>query len=351
VHSAKGGNLYRVAADDRGRILASWENEAVFHLFVPATREHRTFAKPVAPPKAFLMFALDDLYFDEGGQDALVYMGGFDGKEFTLVAYRYPLDGKRAPTELFRQAGYQLHSTARLTVFAVPREPRRQCDYNACALASVVAWEISDAGAGKKVLFTAGKREIDLVRLVWGSDRERVAIIVSERSGARTLLRWRPGEAQAELCPIPKAPRWDSERTWLTRSGDVLEVWINDEHGMDIWRHGARGELKTTSLPPLPLQADGYKAEFGVHGFKERKQGGFFLHWGDYLFLLADGAPARAVSLTSFVKGSPEWAGAAIYVPEPEALWLGIEGGGRQFVYLALDEVEKLARPLPPSGQ
>src|SRR6185295_1931401 len=48
VHEVTGGSLYRVAFDDAGRLLAWWENEPHFHMFVPRTKAHETF--PLPPP-------------------------------------------------------------------------------------------------------------------------------------------------------------------------------------------------------------------------------------------------------------------------------------------------------------
>src|SRR5215831_16885533 len=42
VHEVAGGSLYRIAYDDAGRLLAWWENEPHFHLFVPGTKAHET---------------------------------------------------------------------------------------------------------------------------------------------------------------------------------------------------------------------------------------------------------------------------------------------------------------------
>jgi hypothetical protein len=352
LHTVKGDNLYRVAADDRGRILASWEEDASFHLFEPG-KERQSFPKPTVPGADLATYSLGEIYFDDGGQDALVYMHGFaNDVGSTVVGFRYPLDGKTAPTELFRQTGYQLLSTPRLAVFAVSKDKDGRCEHNFCNVAALVAWEVGDPGvaASKKVLVDGQKREFGVVRLVWGSDRERVAIILHEHRKGRYLVRWRRGDAQAQLSPLPEELRYESEATWLTRGGDVLEVWIPDDRSLQVWRIPPKGEMQVTTLPPLGKDERGERRDFSFYGLKERKNGDLIMHWGDFLFFLAADAtgPAPAVPLGSLIKGNPEWAGALIYVPDPEALWLGIEmGGGRDYVHLKLADLEKIAKPLP----
>src|SRR4051812_46322898 len=53
VHQVTGGSLYRIAYDNAGRLLAWWENEPHFHLFVPGTNAHETFPLPPPPSPEF----------------------------------------------------------------------------------------------------------------------------------------------------------------------------------------------------------------------------------------------------------------------------------------------------------
>ena len=53
VHAVPGGSLYRIAFDDAGRLLAWWEKEPHFHLFVPATKVDETFPLPPPPSPEF----------------------------------------------------------------------------------------------------------------------------------------------------------------------------------------------------------------------------------------------------------------------------------------------------------
>jgi hypothetical protein len=89
VHAVKGDSLYRVAFDDGGRLMASWEKEPYFHLFVPKQNQHLTFAKPPAPSPEFKYgYNLADLHFSKDGTAAIVYMHGFlGGRRWSTVAY------------------------------------------------------------------------------------------------------------------------------------------------------------------------------------------------------------------------------------------------------------------------
>lgn len=351
LHKIPGKNLYRVAADERGRILASWEDDPSIHLFdrKQKTKQHLTFAKPPPPGPEFKYgYQLADLYFTKEG-DAIVYMTGYTGgTSFGTAAYRYALDGKSEPKLLFQQAGHELHTSPRVAVFMVGKDPSRSCDHNGCSIAALYAYEISERGATRRTLVSGEKKDLDLARLIWGSDDERVVLAVSGRK-TRHLVRWRWGEAQADCREVPSGPSYDADRTWLTKSGEVVEAWIMDDQGLEIRRHSPKGDLQTLAMPRLPRKTPGDRPDFQIYTLKERTSGELILHWGDNLFLLARNEPPRRLELKSVVKAS-EWAGADIYVPEPESLWIGLEmGGGRDFVVLKLADIEKRAKPYSPS--
>jgi hypothetical protein len=102
-----------------------------------------------------------------------------------------------------------------------------------------------------------------------------------------------------------------------------------------------------TTLPPQPKKTPNDRPDFALYALKERKNGDLFLHRGDFLYLLPAGGPARIMPWAALGL-SGEWAGAAIYVADPEALWIGIESprGGRDFVHVRFTAIEKRARPL-----
>ena len=213
VHAVTGASLYRIAFDDAGRLLAWWEKEPHFHLFVPGTKAHETFPLPPPPSPEFKYgYGVEDMYFTKDGDGAIVYMHGFiGGRTWVTVAYHYDLARRTAPTLLFRQPGHVLHKSSRVAVHAIPKKPDDACEHNFChPLGAVIAWEISGTTATKRVLLDGNARKEDLSRVqpVWtsGGDGEQVAVLVDEHPRKRHLLRWRRGDASATFAPLPPGP-------------------------------------------------------------------------------------------------------------------------------------------------
>ena len=239
IHGVTGASLYRIAFDDAGRLLAWWEKEPHFHLFVPGTKAHETFPLPPPPSPEFKYgYGVEDMYFTKDGAGAIVYMHGFiGGRTWVTVAYHYDLARRKAPTLLFRQPGHPLHKSSRVAVHAIPKKPDDPCEHNFChPLGAVIAWEISGAKATKRFLLDGNARREDLSRVqpVWGGDGEQVAVLVTEHPHKRHLLRWRWGHSRATFASLPPGPGYDAETMWLTASGDVVEVWLTDERGLEI---------------------------------------------------------------------------------------------------------------------
>lgn len=349
VHKVDGDTLYRVAFDEAGRLLAAWEKEPYFHLFVPKQNQHLTFAKPPAPSAEFKYgFTLEDFFFTKDGAGAIVYMHGFlGGRTWSTVAYHYTLDRRSEPTLLYRQSGYALRTTSRLAVYALPKDVQNACDGNSChPLGEIVGWEISGAKATKKILLSAGaNNNLSRVRPVWGNDEERIAVVVTEHPRKRHLLRWRWGEAKASFGPLPPGPGADPEDVRLTSFDELVETWLTAERGLEIKRHSARGEVKVSSVAPLPRRTPNDRPLFDVSGSMERKNGDFILHWGEYLVLLPLEGPARRLDLRSLFKGISEFAGLVIYVAEPEGFWIGLDAGrALDLLYLSFADVQKEAQ-------
>ena len=159
------GSLYRIAFDDAGRLLAWWEKEPHFHLFVPGTKAHETFPLPPPPSPEFKYgYGVEDMYFTKDGDGAIVYMHGFiGGRTWVTVAYHYDLARRTAPTLLFRQPGHVLHTSSRMAVHAIPKKPDDACEHNFChPLGAVIAWEIAGTKATKRVLLDGNARKEDL---------------------------------------------------------------------------------------------------------------------------------------------------------------------------------------------
>jgi hypothetical protein len=350
LHKVTGDTLYRVALDDSGRLMATWENEPHFHLFATKTNQHLTFAKPPAPSAEFKYgYNVEDLYFTRDGSAAIVYMHGFTGgRSWTEVAYRYELGGSSPPTLLFSQRGYGLHTSSRLAVYAVPMNEQSACEDNSCyPLGAIIGWEISGARATKKILLNGEtNRNLSRVRPVWGSDDDRVAVLVDEHPRGRHLLRWHWGEANGEFRPLPPGPDYDTEAMHLTKSDDAIEAWLTPERGLEVRRHSPRGAVRVTTLPPAPKRTPHDHPLFDVPYLVDRRDGGLILHWGEYLVLVPPSGPPRRLDLRSLFGLKTEFAGQVIYVSAPEGLWFGIgDGRSRDFAYFSLADLEARATP------
>ena len=75
LHEVPGDNLYRVTADDAGRLLAAWSKERLIHVITPGQAEVMSFPKPQAPADV-QNFQIEDLAFLPDGRSALVFMTG-----------------------------------------------------------------------------------------------------------------------------------------------------------------------------------------------------------------------------------------------------------------------------------
>jgi len=352
LHKVPGDSLYRVAMDDAGRLLATWEKEPHFHLFDTKTNQHLTFAKPPAPSAEFKYgYNVENLYFTKDGSAAIVYMHGFTGgRSWTTVAYRYDLGRPSEPALLFRQPGYELHSSSRLAVYALPQNEQSACEDNSCyPLGAIIGWEISGAAATKRILLSgAPNNKLSRVRPVWGSDDERVGVLIDEHPRGRQLLRWHAGEANAAFRPLAPGPDYDTQAVHLTKSDDFIEAWLTGERGLEIRRHAPKGDAKITALAPLPRRTPNDHPLFSVTEVIDRKNGGLVVNWGEYLVLLPPAGPPRRLDLRSLFGLRSEFEGQVVYVPAPEGLWFGVRAASTvDFSYLTLADLEARAQPLP----
>lgn len=345
LHKEPGLNLYRIAANEKGQLLASWENQDDFHLFVPATKEHRKFPKPAKPEPGIIAWALDDIYFDDNG-DALVYMNGLvTSNMWCKILYRYPLDGKSKPVELFRQPGHELLVDKHLAIFAYSKNRSRGCDYNACSpLNGIYAYEIKGNKATRRVLLETDEEKYIIARTYFGSGDKRVAIQIFDNKNGRHMLRWNIGETKVTMRPLARGPSYDIERHWMMRNGDVIETWKTSDYlGLEVWRHSLDGRTKITTFP---MGNKRLYWDTTVYGLKERAKGGLAMQWGNRLIFLEDGKEPRWYDLGTKLKRGNEWGGAFLYQPDPEAVWIGIDiPGGRDYVYVTFDEAEKKSKP------
>jgi hypothetical protein len=323
-------------------------------MFVPGTGAHETFALPPAPGPEFKYgFSVEDLYFTKQGDSAVVYMHGFlGGRTWETVAYHLDLARRRPPALLFRQPGHPLHTSARGTVRAVPKNPGDACEHNFChPLGAVIAWEISGATASKRVLLDGNARKEVFSRVQpvgAGRDSERVAVLVDEHPKRRHLLRWRWGEPAAFLAPVPSGPTGDAEAMWISASGDVVEIWIPEDRSLEIRRHLLDGKTTTSSLAPLPRRTPRDRPLFHIAGIMERENGDLFLHWGEYLILLPRQGPARRLDLRTAFKRRSEISSRLLHVRLPEGVWVGIESGKNlDMTFLPQADLEGRMTPAP----
>jgi hypothetical protein len=367
LHAIPKDNLYRVAADDSGRILAAWEQDPSIHFF--SGGQHVTFPKPAAGPVTMGKLQVDHLSFFPNGREALVIMSGevksppsrhvpepvrFYYSSPVTEAYRVPLDGRSEPKLLFREEfAHRVYESKRGVVFAMPKYPGQECGYSTCfPITSVVAYEITGSGIKKHTVLSGdgfgANVYLSEASLVRGSNDERLALVVRFTrnegprwlAGGRGLVRWRWGDAKADYRPLPGHsslwPRW-----LLTRDNDFIELvehWDEEPDRLEIRRYLANGGEQSTSIRALRKMAQ-------VYNLGERADGGLWLHWGEHVGLLSPGQPPRSIDLDPLVQRGTEWAGAAIYVTTPESLWVGLDGRGRSYVRVDLAAAEKRAKP------
>jgi hypothetical protein len=353
IHQVKGGSLYRIAFDDRGRLLGWWETEPHIHLFQLGTTTHETLALPPAPGPEFKYgWNVEDVLFTPDGTGAIVYMHGFlGGRTWETVAYHYDLVKRSAPTLLFRQPGHPLHTSARATVRAVPKNPTDMCEHTAChPLGAIIAWEIDGAKATRRVLLDGKARKETFARVlpVWGSDGTWVSVVVEEHPKNRHLLRWRWGDSKATLAVLPPGPDYDAQMMWVTRSGDVVEPWLTEDRGLEIRRHPVKGKMTVTTLAPHPRRTPRDRPLFHLAGMDERESGDLLLYWGEYLVVVPVSAPPRHLDLRSVFRRKVEFSGRLLHVRDPEGTWIGIENGrNTDFTFLPAAELDARMSPAP----
>lgn len=346
LYEVPGDNLYRVTADDAGRLLAAWSKEPLIHVITPGQTGVISFPKPQAPADV-QNFEISDLAFLPDGRHALVFMTGsvtvktqgYQGSSRSTAVYQVPLAANAGGTLLFRvDHGYRLSGSPYGAVFAMPKDPALKCDQHQCRIAEIVAYEITPAGVNRKTLLRAGELEVRNMKGVRFAGDQEVAVLLEAATERRLeLLRWRYGDARPTRSPRPFSPDYERARFLLTRSGRLIELRVRPGL-LELWE----GEQQLANLGELQ------KVDEGLHGFGERRDGTLWLHWGDHIGLIAPGKPPRSSSLTSLLPRRSEWAGSDIYAETPEQLWMGIDDSGRHYVRVDFTDMDKRAVPWPP---
>lgn len=341
LHRQPGDNLYRADLGDAGRLIAAWEKDPFIHLFTLQPRQHTSIPKPPAPPDVS-RWLVDGLVVLPGGNEALVFMdaiGKQEGSPRMTVVYRVTFDGKGEPTLLFRADDMtRVHTSRYGAVFVERSPPKKKCFSNDCRpIAALIAYELTGNGMSRKTLLTREQAEVREVFQVRGSNHERVVLKLELSRKERALLRFRYGDAKADYRPISPS---EAKISLVTDTDEFIELRGDDDSDtLEVVRYPPEGGEQVTSLPTL-RDVDTKPYALGV-----RSNGGLWVHWGDHIALLTPGKPTMGYSIEPFISRRTAWAGADIYVDMPEALWVGIDGKGRDFIRLSFDELEKRSKP------
>ncbi|HYO52809.1 hypothetical protein [Archangium sp.] len=349
LYGLPGRSIYRMATDEAaGRIVASWSAERELHLFQPGTGTHERFPWPVSDIQG-LNSSLQGLFFSDDGRYALVYMNGRimgrppDINELYLV----PLDRSGPPYLMARVEGQRWHISQRGATF-VKANPNHGCSVAQCVIDAIVAVDIAGGRATERVIHQP-QLHTDYVGLVRGSSADGVALLTRHwpPKGVNTslgLLRFRYGYPGVDYRLLPPGSERDAGRTFVTSTGEYMEMVAQPEGGLSVRLHGWNGELSGWDVPAFPHTDIDSAIDRAVYGIGQRQGGGFWLHWGDHLVLLGDGRP-RAYSLVPLLPRGSEWAGADRYEAAPEKLVIGADRtAGRDFVSVDFATVEKRAR-------
>jgi hypothetical protein len=359
LHAVPGRSIYRMQLDEaEGRIIAQWSSEREVRLFEPATEIHRIAPWPQSDVDGY-NGGLQHLFFDPDGTGALVLMSGLvsgqNGRNLNEF-YRIPFDGS-APTRLYRQYGHRLHVSERGATFIRPTKNQGHCNVRECVLDGIDVVELRNGRWATREVF-ASPSYTNHARLVPGSNPEQLGVVVqfSDPVNARNsvklreLLRFAYGDLKIDRMPLPAWTLESVKRNHLTSSGDYIEFINLDEKKvlqMDINRR--EQGVQSWSLPRDARRDIDAGEDENVHGFGERNNGTFWLHWGDRIVLLSPGKPARAVDISKRLKLGQEWASADRYSATPETLTIGIDfAGGRTFVDIPLSTIERSAKKIGP---
>jgi hypothetical protein len=347
-------NLYRVAGDDSGRVLATWEDDPSIYLFQPGQKQPLSFPKPPSPPDLERRSQVTDLEFMPDGRGILVFMSGTvrvttgsnRGDSWSTAAYRIPLDGKYEAQLLFRvDHGYRLHTSVHGAVFAMNAYPGRKCDHGECLAAAIVAYELTGNGVVQKLLVDGKQLRVNRVRVVRGSNNEHVAVMLDLWPKSLGLMSWRYGDAQAGFRTVPWPENEDKAMFFLNKAGEFLELRPRERH-LEVWRLSPEGDTQLASLKALQF------IDTGLHAMGERGDGTLWVHWGDHIGLLAPGKAPRGYNLEPLLPTKrSEWAGADIYIQEHEHLWVGIDGKGRHYERVDFSDMEKRSKPWPSAAR
>lgn len=353
------GHLSRLGIDDAGgRIMAVWEEDPTLHLLRVQDGRHDTFPlPPLALPGAQITY-VHGMSFTPDGNSALVWITGptRGGPRFQVSrAYRQELGGQRSLTQLWDQddTGDLIWTCGRGALYILPSDPSRKGRWQASLTGGLVAFDLDGGELKKRTIFYDPNNKFRSIQIVSGSSPDRIVGIVTTGRGGYGMLQYRWGEAQARYQPLPPGPG-PSGGAVLSQDADEILYHIDRGRELEIVRMTLSRPPLTRSVPlwspRIPVRVRGGARTLGSHvlGRGYRADGSVWYQLGDDLALIDSAGTVRRVDLVKLIGFKPEWAGAAVYVEQPESLWLGIEiGAGRDWIRFGFDVLNGAARPWP----
>lgn len=348
LHAIKGDGLYRVAMNDRGELLATWDKDPSIHYFT-RDRRHVRLPKPTPPREGIYQPYIDALHFLPNGRDALVHL---QGREPGLtrnydVTFRVALDGRTPPAPVAQMSGARkIDMTAGWVIYVLPKKPGQRCEHLTCDPVDAVVADFFDAdgNARRKTLLDGKAMQIGNANVVWGQQGPSPLLRVALPRNEDALVRFRPGAGKPDLWPLKDITPYDDELLHALPTGEVLQVKA-DPKGLTFTRHLLDGSQQVSTVPSRMTRRDWDRT---VHGFGVRRDGRPWVHWGRHLLLFGKdfSEPPRSHDLDPLLARFTEWAGVDVYAPGQDALWVGLERTrSRDFVRLNLADIEKRARP------
>jgi hypothetical protein len=347
LHAIKGDALYRVAMNDSGELLATWEKDPSIHYFTRDKR-HMVIPKPVSPRETISEFRIEGLYFLPNGRDALVHMEGRENHLGYEVTFRVPLDGK-TPAEPVAQivAARKVDMTAQRAIYVLPKKPGQMCEHLTCnPVAAVVAdFFDADGNAQRKALLDGSEMEMINANVVWGEKSDTILLRVALPKNEDVFVRFRPGVEKPDIWPLKGFSPYDDRNLHALANGEVLQVLHERDEGLTIIRHLLDGTQQVTTVPEVRSRADWDR---NVRGFGVRRDGRVWVHWGRHLLLLGKNPKDTPLDydLEPLMARFTEWADVDVYHPARDALWVGLDRTrSRDFARVNLADAEKRAKP------
>jgi hypothetical protein len=206
-----------------------------------------------------------------------------------------------------------------------------------------------DGNPQRKTLLRGDELQLENAHVVWGSKDSPLILRLDLPKNQDAIARWRSLDAKPEITPLEGFHPYDDGKLHALPSGEVLQVdFDRGKKAIVLTRHGLDGAPEVTAVPVHPAD-EHYIGE--IRGFGVRADGRLWIHWGDELLLFANdlSVPPLAYDLEPMLARRTEWANVDIYVPQQDALWVGLEVmRSRNFALVNLAEIETRAKRTAP---